>query len=216
MAGGSAIYVSNNLVSNPRLDLNFSYSGVECCWVELIQNHNKQNILVGCIYKHPSADIEKFTTELQKILEKINNSNYQVIILGDMNIDFIKFTSHSKTEEYLDMLYGNNFQPIITKPTRITNYSSTLIDHIYTSNIPIWQIVPGILTMEISDHLPVFCIVDKVPKKSKCPKFHRDFSKFDKNKYMNEISSINWDTIFSDTTLDLNMKTKLFIDSLNK
>jgi hypothetical protein len=36
------------------------------------------------------------------------------------------------TEKYLDMLYTNNFLPIITKPTRITDHTKTLIDHTHT------------------------------------------------------------------------------------
>jgi hypothetical protein len=44
-----------------------------------------------------------------------------------MNIDFLKYSEHTNTEEYLDMLYLNNYIPLITKPTRITDHSSTLI-----------------------------------------------------------------------------------------
>ena len=71
-----------------------------------------------------------------------------------MNIDFLKCNSHSQTEEYLDMLFTNNLLPIITKPKRLTDHTSTLIDHIYT-NSPISQITTGILTVDISDHVPV-------------------------------------------------------------
>jgi hypothetical protein len=47
-----------------------------------------------------------------------------------MNIDFIKFNDNQQTERHLNMLYANNFLPIITKLTRITDYTKTLIDHI--------------------------------------------------------------------------------------
>jgi hypothetical protein len=36
-----------------------------------------------------------------------------------MNVDFLKYSIHADREEYLDMLYLDNFIPIITKPTRI-------------------------------------------------------------------------------------------------
>ena len=50
-----------------------------------------------------------------------------------MNINFLKFNEHTKTEEFLDMLYANNVLPTITKPTRLTDHIATLIDHIYTN-----------------------------------------------------------------------------------
>ena len=40
----------------------------------------------------------------------------KVYILGDINIDFLKCNGHSPTEDHLEMLYSNNFLPIITKP----------------------------------------------------------------------------------------------------
>ena len=44
----------------------------------------------------------------------------------------------------------------IDKATRITPKTATLIDHIY-SNIITKSVRSGILTFDISDHLPVFC-----------------------------------------------------------
>ena len=45
-----------------------------------------------------------------------------------MNIDFLKVGTHSKTEDYLNMLYSSNLLPVITKPTRITSHTATLVD----------------------------------------------------------------------------------------
>ena len=63
------------------------------------------NLIVGCVYRHPSSDIEKFTIELKKVLQEFDSSRYQILVLGDINIDFFKYVSHPKTEEYLHMLY---------------------------------------------------------------------------------------------------------------
>ena len=52
-----------------------------------------------------------------------------------MNINFLKFNEHTQTEEFLDMLYANNILPIITKPTRLTDHTATLIDHIWPSKV---------------------------------------------------------------------------------
>ena len=86
------------------------------------------------------------------------SDKYEIYILGDMNIDFLKYTTHLQTEDYLDMLYSNSFLPVITKPTRITTHTATLIDHIYTNTTA--EAISGIGVIDISDHLPIFCIVD--------------------------------------------------------
>ena len=46
--------------------------------------------------------------------------------------------------------------PIITKPTRITNSSYTLIDNSLFSNL--LNFSSGILTADISDHFPIFFV----------------------------------------------------------
>ena len=116
------------------------------CWVEIIPCNGKASILIGSIYRHPGANIEEFTKHLDDLIIKLQN-RYQLCILGDINIDFLKYNHHAQTEEYLDMLHSNNISPIIAKPTRITNYIVTLIDHIYTNNTN--QIISGIATINI-------------------------------------------------------------------
>ena len=130
-------------------DLSFNSKGAESCWSEILQEH-KPNMIVGCIYRHPSSILDNFISQLENLISSLHQSKHQVFILGDMNIDFLKVGTHSKTEDYLDMLYSSNLLPVI-KPTRIT--SQTLIDHIYT-NISTDQTISGIVAMDISVHLP--------------------------------------------------------------
>ena len=70
------------------------------------------------------------------------------------------------------MIYSLDLLPVITKPTRITNHTATLIYHIYTNNVN--RLTSGIVTVDISDHLPVFCMADWLThlSKSKIDKMH--------------------------------------------
>jgi hypothetical protein len=189
-AGGVGIYVANDLSSIPRPDIKFHTDLIESCWVEVDPGFGKKHMLIGCIYRHPSGIIDKFTTNLEELFERINQSNrYDVYIVGDINIDFFKFTSHSPTEKYLNMLYANNFLPIITKPTRLTDHTKTLIDHIYT-NVYSDQISSGILLFDLSDHLPVFSIINMCTKRNKKRRVFRDYSKFKSENYLNDIEKI--------------------------
>lgn len=87
-----------------------------------------------------------------------------------MNIDFLKVDTHSKTEDYLDMVYRSSLFPVITK----TSHTSTLIDQIYT-NTSTDQIILGIVTMNISDHLSSFCLIRGQIARLKPKRFFRDF-----------------------------------------
>ena len=135
--------------SIPRPDIKFSIEKVESCWAQIDAGKNKKGIIIGCIYKHPGCNLNSFNIELNKIIKCINPDKFDLYICDDMNINFLKCNEHEGTEKYLDMLFDNSLIPIITKPTRITDHSSTLIDHIYT-NLPISKLTPGILKVDIS------------------------------------------------------------------
>jgi len=64
MAGSAGLYVSNKLQSIVRNDLKFNTAQVESCWIELESGNNTQNTVIGCIYRHPTADFSLFSTEL--------------------------------------------------------------------------------------------------------------------------------------------------------
>ena len=93
----------------------------------------QKKIVIGCIYRHPKANIEIFTDQLNELLRDLNHQKCQFFILGDGNIDFLRYLNHQPTEKYLGMLYTDITIPVIAKPTRITNHTKTLIDHICTN-----------------------------------------------------------------------------------
>lgn len=59
------------------------------------------------------------------MFKHLNQCKYEVILLGVVNIDFLKYNSHQPAELYLDTLCENNFMQIIAKPTRITDHAKT-------------------------------------------------------------------------------------------
>ena len=66
------------------------------------------------IIPNDGANIEEFTKHLDDLIIKLQN-RYQLYILGDMNIVFLKYNNHTQTEEYLDVLLE-----IIYIPTTLT------------------------------------------------------------------------------------------------
>lgn len=193
LAGGTAIYVNDTLKTIPRPDLIIDLSSVESCWVEIDPGNNKKHIMIGCIYKHPSANVDEFTSILNEFLQELNMNRYEVYILGDMNIDLLKHHTHLQTGRYLDMIYSHNLLPVITKPTRITSHTATLIDHIYTNTVN--RLISGVIAVDISDHLPIFCTVETSLRKQNGQLYFRDYSKFNPESYLQDISAVDWNFI---------------------
>ena len=192
-AGGVGIYVKNGIQFTTRQDIEIALEGVETCFIEILGT-TKKNIIIGCIYRHPSSDLEKFHQLFSQKLDYINRSGLEAYLAGDYNINFIQYTSNKPTSHYLDMLFSLGFMPLITKATRITYHSKTLIDHIYT-NSPEKVIKSGICLADISDHLPCFCtFVSKIPP-CKQQKFYRDFSNFKNDKFIEDLNKVDFMSI---------------------
>ena len=74
-------------------------------------------------------------------------------------INILNYDSHSLTGEFVDIMSSNAFVPLITRPTRVTATSATLIDNIFTDNFENFRdSFQGILVTDISDQYPVFFI----------------------------------------------------------
>ena len=80
--------------------------------------------------------------------------------MGDFNVDLTQTEALGKGNELLRLTESYGLLQLITTPTRITNTSSTLIDHIYT-NISAYCIQSGCIEAGISDHLPVYALFEK-------------------------------------------------------
>ena len=162
--GGVGMYINTNLthcVANKYQIVNSADCPIENLWIEITKGTKKY--IVGGIYRHPGYKVDSFLTKFECTLTQILNCKLPCLIAGDFNIDLKKFQYHQDTKEYFDSLVVNNFFPVIVMPTRITDTSATLIDHIYYSDGTKCRdnsiITAGNLWCDISDHLPnfVFC-----------------------------------------------------------
>ena len=92
------------------------------------------------------------------MLHKTDSSNSQVIIGTDHNFNYLKINSYKPSTDLIYLYLAANTIPTITKPTHISHTSATLIDNIYVQHTtPLVHC--GILFGDISDHLPIFCLI---------------------------------------------------------
>ena len=96
-----------------------------------------------------------YTKCIEDILSAISLENKLSYIMGDFNINILNSHSHQPTNEFINLMTSNSLYPLISKPTRITSSTATLIDNIFTNNLDL-TMNGNILYTDWSDHLPVF------------------------------------------------------------
>ena len=145
---------------------------IETIFIKLKTGKNKFQI-IGNIYRPntlPHGNVKVFNEHLNLTLEKIKNDivlkqSEGITLIGDFNINLLQHLNHSETNNYLDILLSNELLPLITLPTRITQRSATIIDHIST-NLKDDSFDAGILLTDLSDHFAPFFIRNfKIEKK---------------------------------------------------
>ena len=99
------------------------------------------------------------------------------------------------TTELLSLMNRFYFHTAITKPTRITDNTASLIDHIW-SNVP-FGVTSGIIVSDISDHFPIYaCFRNFKNKENDLVKIRfRNFSTENENMFKNCLSDIDWDAV---------------------
>ena len=158
----NALY-KNTIQYKIQQDLTIDYPLIENLFIEIESGSLNvcKNVIVGLIYRVPDSDVEVFDNEFTDILEKINKENKAIYITGDYDIGILKHEEHNETQKFLDIIYENTLIPLITKPPRLTCYSKTQIDNIWTNNFKEYLThESGIIFLTISDHFPVYHILE--------------------------------------------------------
>ena len=108
---------------------------------------------------------------LAPTLSNLAHENKMISIIGDFNIDLLKYDNNAPSNEFINMMFSFNFQPTILHPTRITDSSSTIIDNIYVNNATESNIFAGNILSQISDHLPYLPLCVRMHLIIKLPHF---------------------------------------------
>jgi len=222
--GGVVVYVLKELFSSVKIrsDLSISSPEIESLCLEMEDNNNDKYVCCT-IYRHPNTNYDQFETYINRVIDTLQKENITFFIQGDINIDMLK-PENTATSRYLDSILPNNIIPCITKPTRITESSATLIDHMNVFR-PLNQLCryinAGCLLLDISDHLATFFILDNVKISKRSPQVRpkiRIFSEENVNNFKNEISNNSWDDVLNTATCDQAFSTfhDTFLSAYNK
>lgn len=190
--GGLLIYSKSELPCIQRDDLEIN--DLELIWLE-VRNHKQKSFLICYCYRPPSSTSE-WVEKFEQSLEKANVENKEIILLGDFNFNLLNETSN--TRSWLRTINSLQFDQLVQEPTRITDTTETLIDHVY-SNLPENIIEVSVPCYAISDHYPV-CLTRKPSNsldRGPIHKFiqYRDTKYFSENDFISELATQPWSVI---------------------
>ena len=151
--GGVGILVSQELQCRARKDLCLNVPDFESITME-IRTHS-DSFYVCTIYRPPNSKEKDFIKHYKRLLGKFNEPQKEKLITGlDHNMDLKNHSKHPPTKEFININLDSNLNNTITKPTRITRKSATLIDHIIVGK-QFHDFEANIGISDISDYLPL-------------------------------------------------------------
>ena len=122
----------------------------------------------------------------------------------DHNLDFLKHSIHKRTQDFIELNLDNNLIPSITRPTRITKSSATLIDNIMVSQSLMINSESRIIIDDINDHLPSVVKLKDLLQKMKTSKIIMSRNLTDKalKKINDSLMRTNWSTVITENVND--------------
>ena len=216
--GGLAVYVHKRVVDFDKIEcftpnpepLNTSGE------FQFIKLHNCKGFnrtkIFGNVYRYPSRNPEAFLEIPTKMFNNLGrHSSKHITLHGDFNLDLVKHISNQTCQNLIDLASNYGFVQIVSRPTRITDHSATLIDHCYSNNLED-TISCNVLTTDVSDHLAIVTTIN-LDNTSSSPyrtairrsqdTIHSESSQFNEannQKFKELITEENWDNIFENVT----------------
>ena len=197
--GGVGLYVNCSYQFRERDDLAVNIDDIiESQFIELTTK--PKNTLVGIIYRPPNSKIDQFIECLTEMLQKLDLQNKKCYLMGDFNLDLLKIDENQYTKDFINQMFSSTFYPLISKPTRITNISATLIDNIFVNDLEECHRC-GILYTDLSDHLPVFQITFSLKKgnDTHCDIKYRLMNKNTVDRLCEDLKNEDWNDIYDKT-----------------
>ena len=187
--GGALLYIKNDTMYKVRNDLKmYKSKNIESIFIEII--------IVA--YRHPDMDANEFNEQYLSILNEklLPEKNKEIILIGDFNINLLRYNENDNFTEILDQIYSCSLIPGIRSPTRATSRSKALIDNIFSTDTANEVIAGNILT-KLSDHLAQFLLfpIKRTKLEFKANNYCRNFKRFDPKVFLHDLQNIYWHTV---------------------
>ena len=126
-------------------------------------------MIITCCYRPPGGAIKGLNSFLGNVFKKANTGNKLCFVAGDFNLNCSDYNKNLENWTFYNRVFAHGCIALITKPTRVTSKTVSLIDNIFTNFIFDTSLKPkkGIIKSDVSYHFPVFvslCSPSKIHK----------------------------------------------------
>lgn len=191
--GGVAFYIRNNLEYKILDEMTISENFIETLTIKVI--HKYQTHIIMNIYRPPRQNLTPpFYENIEKLIQfkdrKFPKSSLEVI--GDFNLNIY---DEKIRDKFYEIAITNGLLPIVTKPTRVTASTSTIIDNIWTSDVK--KVKTYIAKLNISDHYAVLSSRNICKKeKPQHTKYRRIINSKNIDDFKSKLQNIEWDNLY--------------------
>lgn len=191
--GGIGIFLHNKFQGIKINNASLQLQHIESLFISIT---HPVECVIGMVYRPPNASLNDFLESMEEVLNLVSNSTVKCYIMGDFNINLLNMNNN--VINYTTLFQSYNFFQTVTKPTRVTDTSATLIDHFWTNDIHNY-VKSGILYMTISDHFPIYSSfsVTNVTTTDKVCITKRTYNENQINAFKEELKQYNWDSEIS-------------------
>jgi len=191
--GGVALYIRDSFnfqISNHSV----IHPYIEQLWVTL--TIADVSLAVGVVYRPPGSNLQMFFDFIEECIPNIMLEVDSLVCLGDINIDLLIPSPASVS--YRHILDGLGLQQLIVEPTRVSRFSSTLLDHILVSDGTLVNDSGVVDLQNISDHHLVYTALNISPLEAEPDiRCFRSFSSFDMDAFRRDLELVPWHTIYT-------------------
>lgn len=167
--------------------------------------HIEPDILILAVYRSPSIQcLDSFLDSLDNILRPMN-SNKNVFLIGDINIDIKINNTDRCSSSYLNLLAEFGILPAHTYPTRMLN----CLDHCMMKTM--YPATVCVIDSCITDHLPV--IISLGMSQRRIVNKNCSVIKLDIKACVSQIEALDFS--FINTISDANNAATVFVDKLS-
>ena len=86
------------------------------------------------LWRAASVKVRYLKNTLKQLFNKTKTLGKPTYIVSDLNSNLLDCNVNAKVKTYINLLFQNNYIPLILKPTRISKTNATIVDHINTNN----------------------------------------------------------------------------------
>ena len=212
-SGGVSILINHAITCKKIPEFCFANNILESCVVELV--FDKTVLVIFAVYKSCNSSTEQFNRIFSESLNNEYFKNKNIVVLGDMNLNLLNLDD-AGVREFVCTMQSLKFLPCLTRPTRYPNLSQncSLIDHIWINTLDHFQ--SGIITYELTDHLPTFLCLPFLNREDSCSKIKIVFRNHNTNfinNFLTRLEYFDWREILLEN--DVHLKWSKFSETVN-